>query len=140
MKANAAAGLIACGVALILLIRRPVGWSWLAFVLATTAGGIGALTLSEHLFGWNLGIDQLLFNEAVGAAATASPGRMGPNAATSLVLTCLALLALRRDTDKSIAKAQLFACGTAILTVELSAPAATASGVGRSSASDCLCT
>src|SRR5205085_8319500 len=117
MKANTALGLIACGASLTLLIRRPGRRSWVAFVLAAAAGAIGALTLSEHLFGWNLGIDQLLFREPAGAAATASPGRMGPNGAISLVLTSLALLALRRDTEKSIARAQVLACGALMLAV-----------------------
>jgi PAS domain-containing protein len=42
---------------------------------------------------------------------------MGPNGAISLVLTSLALLALGRDTEKSIARAQLLACGALMLAV-----------------------
>ena len=36
-------------------------------VLAAFAGVLGALTLSRHVLGWNLGIDQLLFSEPPGA-------------------------------------------------------------------------
>ncbi len=83
--------------------------------LASLAGAIGALTLLEHLSGWTLGIDQLLFTERLGAAATASPGRMGPNGATSLLLMSIALLSLRRGTRGSITRAQVCAAGVALL-------------------------
>jgi hypothetical protein len=33
---------------------------------ALLAGGIGAATLSQHVFGWDLGIDQLLFADGIG--------------------------------------------------------------------------
>ena len=52
---------------------------------------LGALTLSEHLFGWNLGIDQLLATEVPGVARTASPNRMGPPASLSMTLLGLAV-------------------------------------------------
>ncbi len=48
--------------------------------------GIGIATLIQHVFGVNLGIDQLLFEEDAGAAATQSPNRMGPVGATCLTL------------------------------------------------------
>jgi uncharacterized protein (DUF697 family) len=115
MKANTAIGLIACGLSLASIVRRPRYWSIVAGVLAGAAGAIGTLTLLEHLSGWNLGIDQILFTERLGAAATASPGRMGPNGATSLLLMSIALLALRRDTRDSITRAQVCAAGVALL-------------------------
>lgn len=94
MKANTAVGLLLVAVALWLLhrpdaapTRRIVGRA-----LAALAVALGALTLSQHVVGWNLGIDQLLVREAPGAAATASPGRMGPPASTSFVLLGTALL------------------------------------------------
>ena len=55
------------------------------------SAAIGALTLSEHLVGWNLGIDELLASEPAGALATMSPNRMGPPASTSNVLLGVAL-------------------------------------------------
>ena len=58
---------------------------------------IGLLTLSEHVLGWNLHIDQLLFTEPAGALATNSPGRMGITASTDFVLFGAALLLLYRQ-------------------------------------------
>src|SRR4029077_19440393 len=77
IKANASIALLLAGIALWLfnsnektLFRR------LGEVSAVIALLVGLLTLSEHIFGWNLGIDQALFVEAVGSPATDSPGRM----------------------------------------------------------------
>ena len=94
MKANTAIAFILAGASLLLV--EP-GRRWPAFartgqMLALGAGAIGAATLSQHLFGWNLGIDELLFTEAPGAAATMSPGRMGPPAALSFLLAGSSLL------------------------------------------------
>ena len=94
MKANAAvAFLLASGS--LLLVEPGRRWRVLARtgqVFALGAGAIGAATLSQHLLGWNLGIDELLFTEPAGAAATMSPGRMGPPAALSFVLAGSSLL------------------------------------------------
>jgi signal transduction histidine kinase len=98
MKANTAAALLLSGASLWLLGRSwQRTWprrSGEAFALL--AGAIGLATLSEHLFGWNLGIDELLFAEEPGAPATASPGRMGPPASLSFTLAGWALLLLHR--------------------------------------------
>jgi len=95
-KTNAALALILSGAALLLLapenaggLRRPAGG-----VLAAAAGLLGALTLGEHLFGLDFGIDQLLATEIPGVARTASPNRMGPPASLSMVLVGLGLLAV----------------------------------------------
>jgi signal transduction histidine kinase len=96
MKANAAMGLVTCGLALrASVVRHPAG-RWLAVPLAILGGTIGSLTLSEHIVGWNLGIDELLFVEAPGSPATASPGRMGPNGALSLMFAATAILLMHR--------------------------------------------
>jgi PAS domain S-box-containing protein len=95
MKPNAALCLILAGLALWLL-QGPstVWWRRLGTVLAGAAAVVGGLTLSEHLFAWDLGIDQVLFSEPAGAAGTVSPGRMGPPASTCFLLfgTSLVLL------------------------------------------------
>lgn len=97
MKTNAAIGLLLCGTALWSLERHDAVSAWCAAAVAA----IGAATLSQHLIGWDLGIDQLLFTEAPGAAATASPNRMGPHAATSFIFAGSALLLLRRGAPGS---------------------------------------
>jgi len=96
MKANAALALGLSGLSLLLLLparvsslRRGVGSVAAAVVLT-----IGALTLSEHVVGWDLGIDQLIAAEPAGQAATVSPGRMGPPASMSFTLLGTALLLL----------------------------------------------
>ena len=55
---------------------------------------IALLTLSEYSFGWNLGIDQLLFQDVAPSAATPYPGRMGVNTALNFGLTGTAILLL----------------------------------------------
>lgn len=55
---------------------------------------LGALTLSQYLFGWNLDIDQMLAREPAGAFGTLAPGRMAPTSALDFVLVGLALLLL----------------------------------------------
>src|SRR5215217_2904245 len=100
MKTNAAIAFVCCGLSLWLIaLRRHRAASG---TLATLGLLIGALTLWQHVVGWDLGIDQLVFTEAPGAVATASPNRMGPHASASFVLASLALLLLlRRDSERA---------------------------------------
>lgn len=100
MKANAAVCVCCVAVASWCLIpversafRTNVGRGLGAFVAV-----FGAATLSQHVFDWDLGIDQLLFSEPYGAAATVSPGRMGPPASTSFMLLGAGLYAFERRT------------------------------------------
>lgn len=99
MKANAALAMALAGAAVWLLLpgdssflRRASGYLVAGMMMA-----IGGLTLSQHIFGWNLGIDELLAIEQPGEAATMSPGRMGPPASTCYLLGGLALLMIHRS-------------------------------------------
>ncbi|HOJ20947.1 MAG TPA: PAS domain S-box protein [Armatimonadota bacterium] len=99
-KANTSVSLFLIGVSLWLLsdpghhrVPRGVGK-----LLALTAASVGAVTLGEYFFGWDLGIDQLLFREPPGAPLTSHPGRMAPITALSLLLLGVALLLLNRQT------------------------------------------
>ncbi|MEH2084859.1 MAG: PAS domain S-box protein [Nostoc sp.] len=67
---------------LILLISQ-------ACAIAVTT--IVALTLCEYLFGWNLGIDELVFRDSRTSIATLHPGRMGVNTALNFILVSVAL-------------------------------------------------
>ena len=98
---NSALGVVLCGVALMLIAR---GRRTLAGVLAAVAAFIGAATLSQYLFGWDLGIDRLLFPRDWGQKGAFVPGRMGPPSATSLALvgTATALLALARTSRLAV--------------------------------------
>jgi signal transduction histidine kinase len=108
MKANAALGLCLLSSALFVLLRWP--GNRLLYQLARGSGALAALlglvTLLEHVLSWNAGIDQLLFDEAAGALATISPGRMGPPACLAFMLLgagCL-LIDYRTARGRSLAQ------------------------------------
>jgi signal transduction histidine kinase len=94
IKANTALALALLGSALLLLApeRRSAFSTWTGRAFVGIAAAIGVATLSQHLFGWDLGIDQALFREAAGQAATASPNRMGPPASTCIPLIGISYL------------------------------------------------
>ena len=95
MKANTAVAITVAGAALLVSVTRPDARR-LVRGLGLFVAAVGGLTLLQHLTGWTLGIDTLLFDEAPGALATAAPGRMGPPASTSLLLIGAALALLSR--------------------------------------------
>jgi PAS domain S-box-containing protein len=87
MKANNAVAMFLSGVALALLSQEKTSkrTRLLASTLAAVVVVVGALTLLEYFFAWDLRIDQALFREAAGAVATPYPGRMSPSSALSFV-------------------------------------------------------
>ena len=99
MKANAALGFLLSGGALLLYNLAGPGHKarGAARALAASAALLGLATLSQYVFGWNLGIDQILFTEAPGAVATPIPGRMAPVTAFNFVLCGLALLCFEAE-------------------------------------------
>jgi signal transduction histidine kinase/CheY-like chemotaxis protein len=118
MKANSAVALVLSGVALGLLQERfAPRMRRLALPMAVLVAAIGFLTLSEHLLGWKLGIDQLLFAEPAGSPATASPNRMGPPASLSFALIGLGLAALDRRTPSGRYPAKLLALAVLLVTL-----------------------
>ena len=92
MFPNTAICAVLSAVALLLLDRKD-RWRWQisARVLASTVTVIGVLTLVEHIFAVNLGIDTVFFNRPWGQAASAAPMRMGPPASVSFSLFGTAL-------------------------------------------------
>ena len=122
VKANAAVGFLLAGVSLRLALIDPTDRriQSLKQACAVVVALIGLLTLSQYLFGWNLGIDQLLFKEPVGAFGTFSPGRMGPNTALNFLLVGIGLLLMDRETRQGRHPAQyliISACVIAVLAV-----------------------
>ena len=93
---NIAIALMLAGAALLLLgAKEPgAGRRWPGLAAAMMVLLVGALTLSEHVFHYNLGIDQLLAAEPAGAIGVTSPNRMGLPAAVCLTLLGAGLLAL----------------------------------------------
>src|SRR5665213_345320 len=60
MKVNTAIGMLLCGGVLVILSRAKIGAParvWAPLVAAVVIA-LGALNLSEYLFGWEFGIDQ----------------------------------------------------------------------------------
>jgi signal transduction histidine kinase/ActR/RegA family two-component response regulator len=102
VKTNTALCFLCAGIALRLLASTPgasarrTATAAAIFVLV-----VGGLTLSQHLAGWNLGIDELLFHESPGALGTASPNRMGPPGSLSFLLLGLSLLLLSRTSESA---------------------------------------
>jgi two-component system cell cycle sensor histidine kinase/response regulator CckA len=93
MKPNDAVGFILAGSSLWLLRsetvsprRRRIGRT-----LAVAVSLIGLATLGEYLLGWDLGIDQIFFQESKGMIWTSHPGRMAPSAALNFILLGIAL-------------------------------------------------
>ena len=102
MKVNTALGFIAAGLALYLApspqdaANRRRSLRSLAEALALTTLSLGIATLSQDLFDWDLGIDQLLFSEPEGAKFTMHLGRMSPLSAAGFALIGCALWLLQR--------------------------------------------
>ena len=99
MKVNAAVCFILTGIALLPLIRPPAAFNpqhpifffRFARLCGLLAGLIGLLTLSEYVFGWNLGMDQWLFRDLADTLGRSSPGQMAPETALCFVLLDAAL-------------------------------------------------
>ncbi len=102
MKANTALAFVLAGLSLWLQAREGASarrW-WVARAAALSTALIGSLTLLEYVAGLDLGIDQLLFEEAATALATSSPGRMAPATAFAFLALGLALLLLDTATRR----------------------------------------
>lgn len=96
IKTNAAICATAIGAAVLLLVASPARWkARAAAILSIVVMALAAMTLSQHAFGWNLGIDTALFNELPGARATAAPNRMGVPASTCFLALGVGLLTLK---------------------------------------------
>jgi hypothetical protein len=92
MKVNTSLGLLLCGVGLTLMTNRRLTYHrYVVLGLSVFVFALGALTLSEYLGGWQLGIDQWIFQEAPTAIGTSHPGRMSPASAFNFVVVAIAL-------------------------------------------------
>jgi hypothetical protein len=95
IKANAAVGLLFASLGAIAYSMsgsHPRAWARRAGIAcAAVVLLIGAATLGEYVFGWRLGIDQLLFGDRV-VAHLSYPGRPAANTSVAFVLLGAALL------------------------------------------------
>jgi PAS domain S-box-containing protein len=94
MKANTAIALVLCGLALTLLSTRR--FIRAAVMLSALGGVVAALTVSQDLLRFNLGIDEVLFSDSSALAAHAA-GRMAPLTAACILAIAIALIASLRS-------------------------------------------
>ena len=96
MRTNAGLCFLFSGLALILLLPENTGplRLWVGRICALAVLVIAGITLSEHIFGWNLGIDQLIAIDVVELQSVVSPNRMGLPSSTCFTFAGLALIIL----------------------------------------------
>ncbi len=96
IKSNVALCFVLTGTSLWLLQTKRVNHRnrLIAQILAVLVLLMGLITLFEHLFHFNLGIDQMLFIEPPGALNTSSPNRMAFISTIELIIVGTALLIL----------------------------------------------
>jgi PAS domain-containing protein len=120
MKANTALCFVFSGASLWLLqIKRRDDrrFQKMAQVLSGGVFAIGLLTFLEYMFGWNLWIDQFLFEELPGAILTSSPGRMALNTAINFTIAGWALFFLASKTRGSCLFSQVLMLPVGIISV-----------------------
>jgi PAS domain S-box-containing protein len=91
MQPATAVGLALLVAAALETSERPAsfGRKTIAVVFATIALALGLLTLAQYMFGWPLGIDQILVD---GASSEPFAGRPSPQTALNFVLLAVALI------------------------------------------------
>ncbi|HTN88869.1 MAG TPA: PAS domain S-box protein [Sorangium sp.] len=116
MVPNTAVGLILAGLSLWSLggEGRPAPLRWLGQASAAAVAALGLFALAQYVFGWDLGIDRLLFPDSVDFPRM-FPGRMAPNTALCLVLIGTALLALPVKTPRGCRRTERCAVAVAAL-------------------------
>jgi PAS domain S-box-containing protein len=102
MKANTAICLMLVSVSVFLLhdTSRSITKRRIVPVFAIIVGIVGLLTFTEHLFGWDAGIDQLLFYESKEEAGQSFPGRMGVAASLNFLFLGVALSFVDTDSPR----------------------------------------
>src|SRR5215510_3032969 len=120
MKANTAVCLMLVAVSLYLIEDRSASLlkRCISQLLAVVVAFVGLVTLSEHVFGWNSGLDQLLFHESLREAGLSFPGRMGVAASlnfSSLGITLLLLNVRSRRWFRLSNTLVLFVAGITLL-------------------------
>jgi len=88
MRPNVAAGFVLAGASLSMLKAAQASQTlqWMMRVTVALTLLLGGSTLSEHIFGWNLGIDELLIRAPIDIFGALNPGRMPSIAAAHFVL------------------------------------------------------
>ncbi len=96
MKASTAGMFVLSGAAVVLLTGEPKR-KQIGHLCAAACLVLALAFLSEYVVGWNLGIDEFPFRDAVARAVHVTyPGRPGTTTAICFVLTCVSLLGLNQ--------------------------------------------
>ena len=116
MKANSALAFLLAGVSL--WLAQPTGekhkGEWISEVCAAATALIGVLTLSQYVFGKDLGIDQLLIQDTL-SPETSFPGRMSPVTSLNLSMLGFALFLMARHLFRWLV--ELLGLGVLLLSV-----------------------
>ena len=109
IKSNLALCFILIGASLWLQQAKRINASnrHVAQILAVIVLLIGLITLIEHLFNLNFGLDQILFVEPYGTLSTFSPNRIPFIETLNLIITSFALLILDKKVYKHISAPHL---------------------------------
>ena len=91
MKANTAICLMLVAICILLIQDVASVKRRISQVCAGIVGAVGLLTFCQHLFGWDFGIDQLLFTESTTEAGLSFAGRMGVAASLNFLFLGMAL-------------------------------------------------
>jgi PAS domain S-box-containing protein len=110
MKANTALCFFLSGVSL--LLQATHRKDWIKQLCAFALVAIALLTGSQYLFNWNIGIDQLLFQDT---SRTFYPGRMAPNSALNFILIGFALLLLGQKNHRPYKFAHFLTLAAALI-------------------------
>ena len=98
MKVNTAVCFVLSGLSLLLYadqtVKRVID---LKHAFAALVALVGALTLCEYLFGWDIGIDEFLYKETSAIGGSFAPGRMAFITALNFLLIGSSLLLLDRS-------------------------------------------
>ncbi len=111
MKANTALTFVLAGGSMLLLspLTASRAQARAGQALALIVALIGGLTLGEYILGWQLGIDELLFEDAPAPVLTPIPGRMAISAAAAFLLLGLALFAMDWEPRRRFRPSELLA-------------------------------
>jgi signal transduction histidine kinase len=109
MKINSAVIFLSFGLSLLFNNSEKHFAKIAAAVLTVFGMIIAVLTLSQYIFGLNLGIDELVVRDNPNPAITSSPGRMSPLVAINFLLTGTALLLWQKTGKNNYRPSEYFA-------------------------------
>jgi PAS domain S-box-containing protein len=113
MNPGTAVAFILAGFSLWILLNEPADplARRTGMACASIVALVGLLTLSGYVFGWDIGIDQVLFRQKLNA------NRMAPNTALNFGLLGLALLLLDAKTPRGYRTSQSLASAVAVVSL-----------------------